>query len=97
MARFDVYEYSDDVPLLLDVQADLFSTLKTRVVVPLLPNASTKLARLNPTITVQGKAYVLMTTDIAALPTGSLGTVIANVEDQRQVVIDALDFLLQGF
>lgn len=37
MARFDVYRYSDAVPFVVDVQADLLAELKTRTVIPLLP------------------------------------------------------------
>ena len=44
MARFDVYRLADG-GLVVDLQADLLSDLKTRVVAPLLPlDGSLKLA-----------------------------------------------------
>lgn len=102
MARFDVYEYAGtDVPLVLDVQADLLGELATRVVVPLVPQevvARELLPKLKPVIEVQGRSYVLMTTDLGTLPRNALGRKIANIENaHRQTVVEALDFLFQGF
>ncbi len=100
MARFDVYHYSKKVPLVIDVQADLLAELRTRVVIPLLPQAQAKqeeLPRLKPVIRVKGKKYILMTTDIGTLRVADLKEPVDNVEDQRQTIVDALDFLLQGF
>ena len=100
MSRFDVYQYSGRVPLLVDVQADLLSDLKTRVVIPLVlhAKASAEAApRLKPVIKVKGKSYILMTTDIGTVRASDFGSHVANIEDQRQAVVDALDFLLQGF
>ena len=100
MARFDVYKYSAAVPYLVDVQADILSDLKTRVVIPLLPHAQAKkeiLPRLKPVIKVHGKDYVLMTTDIGTIKTSDLGTCAENIQDQRQVITAAIDFLMAGF
>ncbi len=102
MARFDVYEYgSKSVPLVLDVQADLLSDLSTCVVVPLVPETKARkeaVPKLKPVIQVDGKNYILITTDIAAITRKSLGEAVANIEDNhRQDVTDALDFLFQGF
>jgi toxin CcdB len=100
MAKFDVYLYSKDVPLVVDVQANLLSDLKTRVVVPLLPKAQAKqeaLPKLKPVIKVKEKEYIFMATDIGTISLSGTGGLVANVEDQRQTIIDALDFLFQGF
>jgi toxin CcdB len=99
MPRFDVYEHMA-VPLVMDVQADLLADLKTRVVIPLLPLAQAKkelLPRLKPVVKVNGKSYVLITTDISVLAVSQLGKLVGNAEDQRQVITEAVDFLLQGF
>ena len=102
MARFDVYEYkSSNVPYVLDVQADLFNELNTVVVLPLVPekDAEKEVApRLKPVIKINGENYILMTTDIGTLPRNTLGKNIENIEDQhRQDIVEALDFLFQGF
>lgn len=101
MARFDVYQQSERVPFLLDIQANLFADLNTRTVIPLLPQArggkNEALPRLKPLLTVKGKSYVMVTTDITTVRVAILGKFIENVEGQRQTIIDAVDFLLQGF
>jgi toxin CcdB len=102
MARFDIYKYdSASVPLVLDVQANLLSDLRTRVVVPLVREAKAKkerLPKLKPVIKVKGRSYVVMTTDIAAVRTKDLGATVGNVEDTyREVITTALDLLYQGF
>ncbi|MGI9502302.1 MAG: CcdB family protein [Geminicoccaceae bacterium] len=102
MARFDVYgiRAEADVPLVVDVQADFLEALRTRVVVPLLPlaDAEDEIApRLKPIVDVAGERYVLMTTDLGAVSNAVLGKRVGSIEDQRQVVTDALDFLFQGF
>ena len=102
MARFDVHELKSkaDVPLVVDVQADLLEALRTRVVVPLVPLAVAEkevTARLKPVVDIAGRSYVLMTTDLSAIPTAALGERVASVEPQRQTITDALDFLFQGF
>lgn len=102
MARFDVYKMraQTDVPLVVDVQADLLEALRTRVVVPLLLLADAEheaAARLKPIVDIVGKPYVLMTTDLSAIPISALGEKIASIEQQRQIIVDALDFLFQGF
>ncbi len=101
MARFDVYKYSEGVPLVLDVQADFLSDLNTRMVVPLvaLEGAEAEvLPRLKPVLNVAGTPYVMVTTDMAAQPKSALGPLVTNIEDQyRDTVTTALDFLFQGF
>lgn len=102
MARFDVRRFGNaGITLVVEVQADVLEDLATRVVIPLLPAgmaAKGALTRLNPRIHVAGEDYVLMTTDIAALPARRLGSVVENIEAvHRDDITDALDFLLFGF
>lgn len=99
MARFDVFEFGPDL-LVLDVQADLLSDLQSRVVIPLRPIsqlATEALPRLRPSLRILGATYLLGTPEIVAVPVSQLGEPVANIEDQRGVVVDAIDFLLQGF
>ncbi len=102
MARFDVFSYeSVETSLVVDVQADLLSGIKSVVVVPLLPfqkAESAGLKRLHPEIIVDGNPYRFMTTDIGAIPRIELGKNYGNLEnDYRDTIIDALDFLFKGF
>ena len=102
MSRFDVFEYgAGTVPLVIDVQCNLLSDLSTCVVIPLMPEKFRKaeaLPRLKPILTISGQNYVLMSTEIGAVPRNVLGKFIRNVEDQyRQEIIEAIDLLFQGF
>lgn len=99
MARFDVHPNPDGEGYLLDVQADVLSYLLSRVVVPLQPKAVAHIpmARLNPVIDVGGNELVMMTHFLSAVPKSILQPPIANLEPKRDVIVDAMDFLQQGF
>ncbi len=102
MARFDIYALNRAmVPYVLEVQADLLSDLASTVVVPLVPADAAKaetMRKLKPEIIIKGESFRLMTTDIGTLRRASLGKPVVNVEEQyRAVIVDALDFLFQGF
>lgn len=101
MARFDVYQFKGaGVSLVLDVQADLLRDLATRVVVPLVPLGRVGrglMPPLTPILQVRGRDYVMMTTDIATIPTARLGRCVTNVASAHGAVVAALDFLFQGF
>ena len=62
MAQFDVYENlnvhtKNDIPYLLDLQADLLSTLATRIVAPLVGASAMgkPISHLNPKVPNQTK------------------------------------------
>ncbi|PJB73384.1 MAG: plasmid maintenance protein CcdB [Alphaproteobacteria bacterium CG_4_9_14_3_um_filter_47_13] len=102
MARFDIYRFdSSSVPLVLDVQADLLADLNSCVVIPLVLEEMAReetLSRLKPLIKVEGRSYILVTTDIGTVARRTLGKYITNIETpHRQEIIEALDFLFQGF
>lgn len=100
MARFDVYRLPGTTMLVLDIQADLFSDLSSRAIVPLIEAdlaAREAMPRLKPTLSIDRVDYRMITTDIAAVPANQLTDYVCNSEDQRGTIIDAVDFLLQGF
>lgn len=99
MARFDVYRHPDENGFLLDVQANVLARLNTRVVVPLLPVASSPkpMDRLNPILEVGTTPVVLMTHYLSAVPTSILSEPVTNLESRRNEIVAALDFLQQGF
>jgi toxin CcdB len=98
----DVYRNADDasgeIPYLLDVQANLLSDLKTRVVVPLIRAEAfgQKAVRLHPGFTVDAQAVVMGTHLIAAVSKRGLGEVVVNISDQRDAIISAIDVLWSG-
>lgn len=101
MAQFDVYininnTSADLFPYLLDIQNDLFSALRTRVVVPLATDIQ-PIEHLNPTFDIDGLSVTMSTMDMAGIPLSSCGEVATNLTDHRNEIIDALDFLVNGF
>jgi len=101
MAQFDVYVNNNEAsveffPYLLDVQHNLLSSLKTRVVVPLGVDIE-PIRHLNPKFKIDGESVVMSTADMAGVPLSSLGEQVDNLEENRNEIIDALDFLVNGF
>lgn len=99
MARHDVYRNAAGGGFLLDVQADLFEILNTRVVVPLLAvdQAPPRAARLNPVFAVGGAEVVMVTQFMAAVSVGVLGERIASLAHEHDMIVAALDMLFQGY
>ncbi len=102
MARFDVHRNptdNPDVPYLIDIQSDLLSGLRTRVVVPLVPveRFAKPMTRLNPIFEIDGQRLVMATTDLAGVDSRALGEVVGTLKDRHYEIIGAVDFLLSGF
>ena len=99
MAKYDVYANPTGQGFVLDVQTDLLSDLNTRVVVPLLPQATAPkpATRLNPTFEINGNAFVMVTQFMAAVPLGVLSKPVGSLEGQFDQIKSAVDMLMQGF
>lgn len=105
MPQFTVYRNKSgqsrgEIPFLLDVQSDLLSDLKTRVVIPLYSKTSLgskPITRLAPEVQVEGKKLVLMTPQLAGIAVKDLGEPVTSLAQHRAEIIAALDLLLTGF
>ena len=105
MAQFTVYRNKSPrsrstFPLLLDVQADLLEELRTRVVIPLTRTSALSkhpLSQLTPLVTCEGETYVLLTPQLAGIARSELGAAVGSLKDQRDSIIAAMDFLVNGF
>ncbi|MGM0611110.1 MAG: CcdB family protein [Thermodesulfobacteriota bacterium] len=104
MAQFDVYgnpnpETNQEIPYLLDVQADLLDTLATRVVVPLVNASATgkPLRHLNPQFTVNETLVIMSTAELAGISVQSMGQQAGTLKDRRDEIIAVLDFFFTGF
>ena len=100
MAQFNLYknsgENSDIFPYLLDITHEINSVSKFRVVVPLC-NDTHAITHLNPGLNIEGEKLYMSTMDIAGIPATMLGDAIGNLEAYRTQIVDALDFLVNGF
>ena len=86
------------VGFVLDVQASQLSTLKTRSVVPLLPEkeAPPRIKDLNPVFDIDGVLHVMLTQAIATVPLKELGQAVASWDDHYDDVTRALGILFTG-
>ena len=100
MAQFDLYENSrensDIFPYLLDITHEINTISKLRVVVPLC-NDNNDVTHLNPSFNIEGEKLYISIMDMAGIPATMLGNVVLNLEDRRTEIVDALDFLVNGF
>jgi len=90
----------EEIPFLVDVQADLLDELGTRVVIPLAKTAELTgfpMLYLVPVVAFQGKPYALLTPQLAGILREELGPQAGSLADQGRVISGALDFLLRGF
>ena len=104
MAQFDVHrnaskKTSAEFPYLLEVQSDLFSDSTRVVVVPLVyvSTLCNKDATLNPEFDVEESTVALFPLDIASMNIKLLGTKIANIGEDSDRIVAALDLLLARF
>jgi toxin CcdB len=103
--QFDVHrnantETSERFPFLVDVQAELFDDLGTRVVIPLSRAAALTqfpMTYLTPIITFDRTAYVLLTPQLAGISRAALGPYAGTVADQERMITTAIEFVTRGF
>ena len=104
MARFDVFANPvvaerKQIPYLLDVQNDYIDGLDTRVVIPLRHEAAfgPRARDLHPLLEVAGKAVVLDTAAIGAVPRAELRRPVADLRPARDQIQAALDTLFGAY
>ena len=104
MAQFDVYRNKNSqsksaYPYLVDVQSDLLSDLRTRVVVPVIKLAGVKkksIKDLTPIVDIGGTKHLMLIPQLAGVSITELTQSIDNVRAHRDEIIAAVDFLMTG-
>ncbi len=102
MSQFHAYRNlrpsAVEVPYLLDVQTELLP-LETRVVIPLVASEHFRgqMSRLHPQCSIEGRAVVMSTADLASVPRRDLRESVADLTAMRGEILAALDFLLTGY
>jgi toxin CcdB len=87
-------------PFVVDVQTDLLKELDTCVVIPLTSAPALiefPLMQVMPTITFEGKPYVLVTPQLAGIARARLGPHVGSVAEHSRAITFAVEFLLRGF
>lgn len=97
MAQFDVYRVESGA-LVVDCQTDSLSHFTTRVVVPLVRSADapSPTTQLHPVLEFEGKAYVLATHLLTAVPVSDLQGRAGSLAQEEYRIRNALDMLLTG-
>lgn len=104
MYQFTAYKNKNSAtrqqyPYLLDIQNDLFSDLRTTVVIPLSPTelvTDFTLSKLNPVLMIEGETYTMMSQDMAGITRRQLGNEGVDLSHYRSEILAAIDFLLTG-
>jgi toxin CcdB len=104
MAQFDVYQNPSKTtrnafPYLVDIQSPVISEISTRIVIPLGRLKSFKnevMSNLTPVIEYDGEKLLLLTPQIASIPSKLLKDPIGSLNHFRDEIISALDFAITG-
>ena len=104
MSQFSLYQNNDKststaYPYFVDVQSDLLDTLNTRLVIPLTPaELLDKKApnHLCPVIHIDQGDFVILTHQMASVPTKILREPVNELSTFRNEIIEAIDFLITG-
>jgi CcdB protein len=100
--QFDVFvnpdpEFSASLPYFVVLQHGALAAFNTRIVAPLIPpTAVPSFARLMPEVSVKGSRYVVDVTNIGVIPVRVLQERVANLEDRRYDIADAIEFVFTG-
>lgn len=104
MAQFDVHRNKgalrESIPFVVLVQSAQFDRYRRRVVVPLvrqtvLPHDTPTVgSRMNPVFLVDGIRVVLHPLDMVSVALDQLGVMVGSLEQEGQIIADALDELL---
>lgn len=88
-----------EIPYLLDIQADILEAIATRVIIPMSPldKVPKPISIVNPVFTVEGQKMVALFDELSAYPKKALGNKVASLAKVRTEIINAYDFLIQGF
>jgi len=87
------------LPFVTVLQSDLAETGRERVVAPLAPTVVMPpfAGRLVPLVTVRDESYVLLVPSLTAMPVVDLRHAVANLAQDRERIMAALDYLFIGF
>ena len=101
MAQFDVYKNlnpnsNETIPYILDIQNDILKSLSSRVVVPLVLNTN-EVKILNPSFEIENNKVTMSTAELSSISVNMIGDKVCTLENKRDEIIAAIDFLITGF
>lgn len=98
MVQFDAVKLRSG-EFVVVLQSDLVDYLPTRLVAPLVPidEAPSKVDRLNPIVTIDGRQYLIAVHLAATVPARQIGPTEMMLRDYDFMIKAALDILISGF
>lgn len=104
MAQFDVYVNPNSrsrklYPYILDVQNNLLADLSTKLVIPVGKLEDFKhelISKLTIEVTYNDEKLVLLTPQLASIPSKLLKEPIGSLQQLRMEIIDSIDFAITG-
>ncbi len=104
MSQFSLYLNNDKstatvYPYFVEVQSEMLSTLNTRIVIPLTPVEvleNKPPSHLCPVIHIDEGDFVILTHQMASVPTKLLRDPVNNLSTFRNEIIASIDFLITG-
>ena len=104
MSQFSLYQNNDKstataYPYFVDVQSEMLDTLNTRLVIPLTPVDMLEKkvpTHLCPVIHIDEGDFVILTHQMASVPTQILRDPVNELSTFRYEIIAAIDFLITG-
>jgi len=104
MAQFSLYHNRNRstrkaYPYFVDVQNALVDTLNTRLVIPLARHneiGDSVVTRLCPLVSIGDETFVLLTQQMTTIPLSALSMEVGSLEQRRDDIIAAIDFLVTG-
>lgn len=81
------------------LQSDFVDYLATRLVAPLYEVSAigSLPAKLTPSVTIDGKDYIVAMPQMAGIPKSRLGARVASLDHHHDALVAAMDFLISGF
>lgn len=104
MSQFSLYQNNDKstataYPYFVDVQSEMLDILNTRLVIPLTPVEMLEKkvpTHLCPIIHIDEGDFVILTHQMASVPTKILRDPVNELNTFRNEIIAAIDFLITG-
>lgn len=86
-------------PYIVDIQNSLISDIATKIVIPLGKLSHFRhesMTKLTPIVEYENEQFILLTPQIASIPSASLQNPIGSIESMRDEIIVAIDFAITG-
>ena len=86
-------------PYIVDIQNSLISDIATRIVIPLGKLSHFRhesMSKLIPIVEYKNEQFVLLTPQIASIPSTSLQNPVGSIKSMRDEISVAIDFAITG-